>query len=217
MVNPPLWAQRIWLATKLAAIKNLHRALCDPYLQRHAHQGMGHAVAVTLKLDVLVDVNLHRLEHSQLPGLHWQRSQSRCIDLGKDTGAAPGQFLKRLVVELHQERRNGLVDLIDSLEFLVAQAHQNPALHHLYGRLSFGLVLRVAGPRGQHRGTVMAGKVQHRVVGTGLVAVGVGNQGLGVVGHDEFDNTAIKAQGLCGGAQPIGGGFTWCGVGEGVA
>ena len=73
----------------LAAMKNLHRALCDPYLQRHTHQGMGHAVAVALKLDVLVDVNLHRLEDGQLPGLHWQASQGRGVDLGKDTGAAP--------------------------------------------------------------------------------------------------------------------------------
>ena len=75
--------------------------MCDPYLQRHTHQGMGHAVAVALKLDVLVDVNLHRLEDGQLPGLHWQASQGRGVDLGKDTGAAPRLFLKRLVVELH--------------------------------------------------------------------------------------------------------------------
>ena len=78
-------------------------------------------------------MNLHRLEYSQLPWLHRQGAQGRCVDLGKDTGAAARQLLKRLVVVLFEQRRNGFVALIDGLEFLVAQAHQNPAFRHLYG------------------------------------------------------------------------------------
>ena len=117
----------------LATVQHLHRALCHAHLQRDAHQGMGHAVAVTFKLNVLVNVNLYRLEHRQLPGLHGQGAQGRGINLGKDTGAAARQLLKRLVVELHQQRCNGHIDLIDGLEFLMAQAHQYPALDHLHG------------------------------------------------------------------------------------
>ena len=56
----------------LAPMQNLHRALCDPGLQSESHQGMGHAVAVTLKLDVLVNVNLDRLVDGKLPSLQWQ-------------------------------------------------------------------------------------------------------------------------------------------------
>jgi hypothetical protein len=72
--------------------------------------------------------------------LHWQGSQGRCINLGKDTGTTPRQFLKRLVVELFQERRNGLIDLIHRVKLLVAQAHQNPALNDLHGRFGLGLL-----------------------------------------------------------------------------
>ena len=117
----------------LAAMQDFYRALSNADLQRHPHQGMRHAVAVPLKFDVLVNVNLDRLEHRPLPGLQRQGAQGRGVDLGKDTGAAACELLKRLVVELHQQRRNGLVDLIDGIELLVAQAHQDPALHHLHG------------------------------------------------------------------------------------
>ena len=63
----------------------------------------------------------------------------------------------------------------------------------------------------------MAGKVQHRVIGPGLIAVRIDDHGFGVVGHDQFGAAAVKTQGLCGGAQPVGGGFTGRGIGEGVA
>ena len=63
----------------------------------------------------------------------------------------------------------------------------------------------------------MTGKVEHRFIGLGLVAVRIGNHGLGVVGHDECGATAIKAQCLCRGTQPICHSFTWGGKGECVA
>lgn len=146
---------------------------------------MGNAVAVAFELDVLVNVNAHGLVDRQFPGLQRQRLQGRCVEFGKRTGAASGQLLKRLGVELRQERADGLVDVIDGAKLLVAQAHQDPALHHLHGRLDLTLVLRVVGARRQHRGAVVARKVMHCVVRPGLVAVGVGNQRPGIVRHDQ--------------------------------
>ncbi len=60
-------------------------------------------------------------------------------------------------------------------------------------------------------------EAQHSLVGAGLMAVGVGNQGLGVVGHDELGYATEEAQGLGGGAEPIGTGLARCGAGIGVA
>ena len=65
---------------------------------------------MTLKLDVLIDVISDRLEDGQLPGLPGQWAQERYADFSEDADTAAGQLLKRLVVELHQQRRNGLVD-----------------------------------------------------------------------------------------------------------
>jgi hypothetical protein len=36
-------------------------------------QGLGHAVAVTIDLDMMVDVNAHGPEYAELPGLQGQR------------------------------------------------------------------------------------------------------------------------------------------------
>lgn len=45
----------------LAPVQQPYRASRDTGFQRLAHQGLGHAVAVAFKLDVLVNVNPHRL------------------------------------------------------------------------------------------------------------------------------------------------------------
>ena len=107
--------------------------------------------------------------------------------------------------------------VIDRGKPLVAQSHQNPALHHLNGGFDLAFVLRVVGPCGQHGGAVVPRKVVHRLVGPGLVAIRIGYQGFGVVGHDELGHTAKEAQGLGGGTQPVGHGLARCGASEGVA
>ena len=172
---------------------------------------------MAFELDVLVDVNAHGLEDRQLPGLQRQGLQGRCVEFGERTGAAAGQLLKRLGVELLQQRADGLVDVIDGGKLLVAQAHQDPALHHLHGRLDLALVLRVVRARRQHRGAVVAGKVLHGVVRPGLVAVGVGDQRAGIVRHDQQRHAADETQRLRRGSQPVGRGLARRGVGEGVA
>lgn len=120
-------------------------------------------------------------------------------------------------IELLQQGCDGLVDLIHRGELLMAQAHQNPALHHLHGGFDLALVLRVIRACRQDGGAVVPGKVQHGLVGAGFVAVGVGNQGPGVVGHDELGHATEEAQGQGRGTQPFGHGLARCGAGIGVA
>ena len=142
--------------------------------------------------------------------------QRRGIELGKCTGATARQLLKRLGIELLQERRNGLVDVIDRGKLLMAKSHQNPALDHLHCGLNLAFVLRMVRTRGQERGAVVACKVVHRLIGPGLIAICIGNQRFGVVGHDELGHAADEPQGLGSGTQPIGHGLAGCGAGIGV-
>jgi hypothetical protein len=84
----------------LTTVQNFHAALGGAYFHLLSDEWVGHAVAGLIELDVRVDVRLDRLEHGEFPGLHGHGPQGRGIDLGKDTGAASGELLTRLVVEL---------------------------------------------------------------------------------------------------------------------
>jgi hypothetical protein len=53
---------------------------------------MRHAVAVFVDLDVIVDVNRHRLEACQFIGLCGQRLQCRCVQVGGCARATSGQL-----------------------------------------------------------------------------------------------------------------------------
>ena len=157
----------------LSAVHHLHGARRDAQLQRHAHQGVGHAVAVGFKLDVAVNVHAHGFEDRPLPGLQRQRHQGRSINFLEHAGPAARQLLEGALVEVLEQRGQGVVDLVDAGELVLAQPRQDPALHQLHAELDLGFVLRVVGPRGQHRAAVVAGKVEHGVVELWLVAVGV--------------------------------------------
>jgi hypothetical protein len=170
----------------LTAVQHFYGCSGNSKLQGQPDQGMGHAVAVTFKLDVAVDVNPHRLEAGPLPGLCWQGQEGRGIELGKGAGTAAGELLKQLVVQAREQRCHSVVDGLHRVKALVAQACQYPALHQQYAEFNLGFVLRVVGARGQHRAAVVAGKVQHAVRQTRLVAVGLGDQGAWVVGDDEL-------------------------------
>ena len=71
----------------------------------------------------------------------------------------------------------------------------DPALHDLHSRFGLGLVLRVARTGRQNRGAVVACEVEHRVVATRLVAIGVGDHCLRVVRHDQLRHAADEAGG----------------------
>ncbi len=57
----------------LTTVKDFQGAAGYAHLQRLAHQRVGHAVSVALELDVIVNVDLDRLEDRQLKGLQQGR------------------------------------------------------------------------------------------------------------------------------------------------
>jgi hypothetical protein len=82
----------------LAAQQQLHAVAGETRLQGLPDERMRHAIAVALQLDVVVDVDLHRLETCELVPLAWKRHQCRRIQFGEHAGAAAGQLLERPVV-----------------------------------------------------------------------------------------------------------------------
>ena len=196
---------------------DLHAARGDACLQDQPDQGLRHAVAMPLDLDVVINVHAHGLVGGEFPGLQRQGLQCWRIQLCKRAGSAARQPLECLVVELFQQRRDGLVDIVHARKALVAQSHQDPALDNLHSRFDLGLVLRVIGARRQHRGAVVASEVLHRLVGARFIAVGVGNQGFGVVRHDELGHPTDECQGAGAAIKPVGHGLARCGTSKGVA
>jgi hypothetical protein len=63
----------------------------------------------------------------------------------------------------------------------------------------------------------VARKVLYRFIGPGLIPVGIGNHGLGVIGHDELRDTTKEGQCLGCGTQPVGHGFSGRGVRKCIA
>ena len=63
----------------------------------------------------------------------------------------------------------------------------------------------------------MARKVLHRLIGPRLIPVGIGNHGLGVVGHDKLGDATKERHCPGRGTQPVGHGFSGRGIRKGVA
>jgi hypothetical protein len=63
----------------------------------------------------------------------------------------------------------------------------------------------------------MTGEIEHGVMAARFIAIGVGDQGAGIVGHDQRRHTAVKRQGACRRFEPVGHGFAVGGPGEGEA
>ena len=78
----------------LATVQQLHHPSRDAGFYHLTDQGLWHAVAVTIDLDVVVDVNAHGPEHRELPGLQRQRSERWSIEVGKCARPTAGQLLE---------------------------------------------------------------------------------------------------------------------------
>jgi hypothetical protein len=82
-----------------AAVEHLHQSVGDARLQLQPHQRVRHAVAVSLDLDVVVDVRRDGLEARPLPALRRQGRQGRRIQRGEQAGAAAVELLEPALVE----------------------------------------------------------------------------------------------------------------------
>ena len=133
-------------------------------------------------------------------------------------GAAPvtGQFLEGALVQIDQQQGYCPVELSQAEETPVAQSGQNPALYDQHGVLHLGLIPGVAWSCCQQGAAVVGGEFVVQAVGLWVVALGVLDQGAGLVGHDQSRHTTEELQRLNLGTDPVDRGLARGGTGVGV-
>jgi hypothetical protein len=195
VVKPPLWALRLWAATRWPRCSNSTTVCRDAQLHHLPDQGLRHAVTVPIELDVVVDVHAHGPEHRELPGLQRQRLQCRCIQISANALARlPGSFWNRLAVELVQQRDYGLVDDRPRWQTLVAQAHQIQRSTTCTPILLW--LCPAGGVGGRAAPRCRSGAQSPATVSLARAHTGWGwRSWLGVVGHDELGHAAKEGQG----------------------
>ena len=194
----------------------LHHRGGDAQFHRGTYQGVWHAVIVTVKLDVIVDVDLGRFPAKELKAFGREWLQRWSVELLKGTAPATGQFFEGALIEVAQQQGNRVVEFQEIEEFAIAQSGQDPALNDHDGALDLRFVSGL-GRACCQQGTAIVGReffVQAVVLG--VIAVGVLDQRAGLIWHNEQWHATEEFQFQYLGADPVGGGLARGGAGERV-
>jgi hypothetical protein len=187
----------------LALVEDLHRGRGETHSDLGAGVAVGHRVVVAIKLEVVVDAHPGELPLGQLIARQRQGLERGAIKLLEDAATRPGELLEGAGVERFRERADGGVDRRQAEEALVAQARQYPALGQQDPRLNLGLIPGLAHPRRQHRHAVVAGQLLVAGIAIGLVAAGVADAALEVVGDQQLGDPAEELEAAHMGADPV--------------
>ncbi len=178
----------------MALVEDFDRLFGGPDVHFLAAQGIGHAVEVLFKEDVVVDVDPGLLPAGKLVGRFRQGRQGGLVHLGEQFPARLAQMLHLPLVEFHQQFGNGLVELRQAEEGPVPQAGQDPALDHLHPHFHFGLVPWFAHPGWDHRHPVVPGKFLVGGVQVRLVQVRARHPRFEIVRHHHFRRPTQEGQ-----------------------
>lgn len=157
-----------------------------------------------LQFDVIVDAHGGPLPLGKLVARQRERFERGAIHRLERTLAGAGEPLERAMVQFHQQRPDGAVELVEAEKSLVAQAGQNPALGQEHPGLDLGLVAGFSNPGRQHRHAVVRGQLLVAGVQVRLVARGGLDPALEVVRHQQFGNPAEERQAAHMRAEPVG-------------
>src|ERR1035438_3069451 len=111
----------------IPAMKDLHRVGGGTGFELFPDQRIGNAVIVAIDLDVVVDVYAHRLPLGHDIALGWKRLQRGSIQGGIERSTTPFPLAERTLIYALQEFRDGLVEIGDREELVVAQYGDEPA------------------------------------------------------------------------------------------
>lgn len=191
----------------LAAVQNL-----DP-MARHAcvdlltYEAVRNAVIVVINFDVVVNVDAALHEGRDLVSARRQRAQRRLVEPLEPFAVVALELFERTPVQVGDQLADRLVQFGQTVEPVVAQPCKDPALDDLYADLDLRLVLRLARPRRQHGGRVVVHEVLRGVAQHRFVPIGLGDQCLWVVGHQQLGNAAVEFQRVDQTADPVGHGL----------
>lgn len=187
-----------------ATVQNLDAVAGHACPDLLAHQAVWHAVVMAADLDVVVDVHTALVEGGDLVALGGQRTQHRLIQSLEPFTPVAFALPEWPLVQFSDQPGNGTVEFGQTVEAVVSQPGQHPALDDLHTHFDLGLVLRFAWTGRQHgRGVVvhevLRGVAQHR-----FVAVGAGDQRLRVVGYEQLGHAADELQRITQATDPVG-------------
>ncbi len=154
-------------------------------------------------LDVVVDIDLDRLDGNKAVGLSRQGLEGRPIQLLEGLPAVAGQLLERLVVEFDQQAGDAAVELGQREEGVVAQPGQDPALDDLDGDLGFGLVLGLVGPCRHHCDPVVVGQLLVAGVDLRVITAGLAHSAAQVVRDEQLGHAAEELEGPDMAFEPV--------------
>lgn len=155
-----------------AVVQNLDGARGEAHVDPLAHNPVGHAVAVLLALDVIVEVHLGPAPLGVLVARGRERPERGPVEGDEALVARIPELLRHGVIDLLDARPHGRIRLAEGGEGLVAQRGEDPALGHLDADLGGGFVARLAHPGRQNRCPVVLGELLIALIGAQLVGTG---------------------------------------------
>jgi hypothetical protein len=180
------------------------QVLAGVQLQGFADVLVGNGVVVALVLDVVVDVDLDRLDLDEAVGVARQRPEGGFVQLFEGLAAVAWQLFEGLVVEFLEQRADTLIQLSQCEEAVVAKTGEDPALDELYPDLGLGLVPGLVGPRRHHGELVMLGELLVAGVELRIVAAGFGDPAFQIIRNDDGGGAAKVLEGPDVAREPIG-------------
>src|ERR1700751_3855166 len=155
-----------------------------------ADEVVRNAVVVTIDLDVVIDADARSLPERVLVRGDRQRLHRRTIERLERRTPIGRQSLERALVQFNHERRDRGVELVQAKELPVPQARQHPPGDQEYSLFYFGFVPWVERTRWDDHATVVARELLIRALQDRLVAVGLGDADLRVIGHVDRRRTS---------------------------
>ena len=101
-------------------MEDLHGVGGETCFELFADQRIGNSVIVAIDLDVVVDVHPHRLPLGHDIALGRKRLQRGSIQGGIERGTSPLPLAEGTLIQSFQEFRDGLVEIGDGEELVVA-------------------------------------------------------------------------------------------------
>ena len=189
----------------LALEKDLDGARRQPHLDLAAGEAVGHAVEMSLDLDVVIDADPAQAPFGKGIGLARQRLEVGPVEFLEQRAAGDAEPPDRsLVVELPQQLADRRVEFGQAVEAAMAQPAEQPALDDQHRDFDLRLVARPARSCRQDRGVVMGRHLGVGAVDLRLVEAGLDHRDFGVVRHQQVRHAADRLEGSGVGADPVG-------------
>ena len=200
----------------LAMMEDFHRGCRGADLHFTLRQLIGNAVPMAVKLDVVVDVDAGGLPLTVAVTLAGQRLQRGPVQHVEQRLARTFLLAEGPRIEPGQQFTDGFVDLAQGEERPLSQRHQNPTFDDQHTGLYLSFIARFSRPCRNDRDPIVGGHLFVGAVDAGLIAAGLGDTGLQVVGNDDFRHAGKVVEGTNVGSDPVAESLCPGGFGEGV-